>query len=192
MGSTMRKLPVNVTDRERLLFCIDNTVQNVELSEHLVGEPFERATPIRDFCAWPGKRNYEGMWWSSTICAHVPFESLLEREYLLSADFDPHVVGLAAQPLAILWPRGTPHSTSHTPISSSGSMTAAAASSMCATPTVSQHRRSNQRSRSGCATRSVGNMNNSPGSPERSRQICAGWQATATIGTPRTHGCVTR
>ncbi|AMU33566.1 TnsA-like heteromeric transposase endonuclease subunit [Mycobacteroides abscessus] len=111
----MRKLPVNVTDRERLLFCIDNTVQNVELSEHLVGEPFERATPIRDFCAWPGKRNYEGMWWSSTICAHVPFESLLEREYLLSADFDPHVVGLAAQPLAILWPRGTPHSTSHTP-----------------------------------------------------------------------------
>ncbi|WP_457070832.1 TnsA-like heteromeric transposase endonuclease subunit [Mycobacteroides abscessus] len=115
MGSTMRKLPVNVTDRARLLFCIDNTVQNAELAEHLVDEPFERATPIRDFCAWPGKRNYEGLWWSSTTGAHVPFESLLEREYLLTADFDPHVIALAAQPLAILWPRGTPHNTSHTP-----------------------------------------------------------------------------
>lgn len=115
MGSTMHKLPVNMTDRERLLFCIDNAVQNAELAEHLGGEPFERATPIRDFYAWPGKRNYEGLWWSSTTGAHVPFESLLEREYLLTADFDPHVVALAAQPLAILWPRGTPHNTSHTP-----------------------------------------------------------------------------
>ncbi|PVB25941.1 TnsA-like heteromeric transposase endonuclease subunit [Mycobacteroides abscessus] len=115
MGSTMQKLPVNVTDRERLLFCIGGNVQNVDLSPHLVDEPFEQATPIRDFFSWPGKRNYEGLWWSSTTGTHVPFESLLEREYLLAADFDPSVIAIAAQPLAVLWPHGTPQSRSHTP-----------------------------------------------------------------------------
>ncbi|WP_078322432.1 TnsA-like heteromeric transposase endonuclease subunit [Mycobacteroides chelonae] len=115
MGSTMRKLPVNVTDRERLLFCIHNAVQNADVSPHLVDEPLERAQPIRDFFAWQGKRNYEGLWWSSTAGGHIPFESLLEREYLLAADFDPHAVAIAAQPLAILWPHRTPGNTSHTP-----------------------------------------------------------------------------
>jgi hypothetical protein len=47
------------------------------------------------------------------VRAHVPFESLLEREYLMSADFDPHVVAVAAQPLALLWPRGTNSQKSH-------------------------------------------------------------------------------
>lgn len=86
MASTMRRLPVNVTDRERLLFCVDNNIQNAEVSTHLVDQPLERATPIRDFVAWPGKRNYEGLWWSST-----------------------------AQPLAILWPRATPSNVNHVP-----------------------------------------------------------------------------
>lgn len=31
----------------------------------LTAEPFEDALPIREFFAWPGKRNYEGLWWSS-------------------------------------------------------------------------------------------------------------------------------
>lgn len=115
MGSTMRTLPVNVTDRERVLFCIGRNVQNVDVSLHLADEPFEQAAPIRDFFAWPGKRNYEGLWWSSTVGTHVPFESLLEREYLLAADFDPDVVAIAAQPMAILWPHRTAHSRSHTP-----------------------------------------------------------------------------
>ncbi|WP_234809167.1 TnsA-like heteromeric transposase endonuclease subunit [Mycobacteroides saopaulense] len=74
-----------------------------------------KATPIRDFVAWPGKRNYEGLWWSSTIEGHVPFESLLEREFLLAADFDPQTVAIAAQPLAILWPRATPSNVNHVP-----------------------------------------------------------------------------
>lgn len=35
------------------------------------------------------------------------FESLLEREYLLAVDFDDRIVGITAQPLALLWPNGT-------------------------------------------------------------------------------------
>lgn len=64
-------------------------------------------TPIREFFSWPGKRNYEGLYWSSTSRAHVDFESLLEREYLMAADHAPDIVAIAAQPLALLWPHGT-------------------------------------------------------------------------------------
>jgi hypothetical protein len=55
------------------------------------------------------------LWWSSTVCAHVPFESLLEREYLMWADFEPDIVAIAAQPLALLWPRGTTGHKNHVP-----------------------------------------------------------------------------
>lgn len=115
MGSTMRTLPVNVADRDRLLFCLDATVRNSGVYPGLASEPIENATPIRDFAAWQGKRNYEGLWWSSTTGGHLRFESLLEREYLLTADFDPDVVAIAAQPLAILWRREVLHHRSHVP-----------------------------------------------------------------------------
>ncbi|MCH8565211.1 TnsA-like heteromeric transposase endonuclease subunit [Nesterenkonia sp. LB17] len=68
---------------------------------------FEDALPIREFFAWQGKRNYEGLWWSSTTKRHTGFESLLERQYLLTADHDQGVVGIASQPLALLWPKVT-------------------------------------------------------------------------------------
>jgi hypothetical protein len=43
----------------------------------------------------------------------VEFESRLEREYLLAADAAVDVVAIAAQPLALLWPRGTPDQHNH-------------------------------------------------------------------------------
>lgn len=73
---------------------------------------FERAEPIRRFYAYPHRRVYDGLYWSATTHSHVEFESLLEREYLMAADFDTQVVDVAAQPMAILWPfrkRGPKH-----------------------------------------------------------------------------------
>ncbi|GAA3313960.1 TnsA-like heteromeric transposase endonuclease subunit [Arthrobacter ramosus] len=75
----------------------------------------ESALPVRSFFSWPGKRNYEGLWWSSTTGSHVGFESLLERDFLMLADYDEDIVGIASQPFAVLWPRGTEGARGHVP-----------------------------------------------------------------------------
>ena len=62
--------------------------------------------------AW--ERNYEGSWCRARF-SHVVFEPLLEREYLLAADFDDRIVSIAAQPSALLWPFGTRGHKSHAP-----------------------------------------------------------------------------
>ena len=115
MGSALRSLPVNLTDSTRVLLRLGDSIRNDPVSAELAMRRVEWAAPIRRFFAWPGKRNYEGAWWSSTVRAHVSFESLLEREYLMSADFDPDIVAIAAQPLGLLWPRGTVGQRSHVP-----------------------------------------------------------------------------
>ena len=79
------------------------------------GMPVEIAEPIRRFYSWSGKRNYDGRWWFSTSGSHVVFESLLERDALLMADFTAEIVAVSAQPLAFLWPRGTAHAAHHVP-----------------------------------------------------------------------------
>lgn len=116
MGSALNEsLPVNSSDRTRVLLRLDGVIRNDDVSPDLVLLAVERAVPIRRFFAWPGKRNYEGVWWSTTVRAHVPFESLLERQYLMWADFEPEIVAVAAQPLALLWPRGTAGHKNHVP-----------------------------------------------------------------------------
>jgi hypothetical protein len=45
----------------------------------------------------------------------VDFESLLERAYLLTADSATDIVAIAAQPSALLWPRGTEGNRDHVP-----------------------------------------------------------------------------
>lgn len=111
----LRSLPRNVTDVTRMLACVDGVVQDVPLFPEAESVPLERATPIREFFSWPGKRNYEGLYWSSTNRRHVDFESLLEREYLLVADAADDIVAIAAQPLAMLWPRSTSGHRNHVP-----------------------------------------------------------------------------
>ena len=111
----LRSLPKNMTDSTRILHRLDGTVRNDPVAADVALLPTERALPIRRFFSWPGKRNYDGSWWSSTVRAHVLFESLLEREYLLAADFDTRVVGIAAQPVALLWPRSTSGQKHHFP-----------------------------------------------------------------------------
>ncbi|WP_239656253.1 hypothetical protein [Mycobacterium riyadhense] len=90
-----------------MLLRFDGVIRNDDVSADFSLLAVGRAVPIRRFFAWPGKRNYEGLWWSSTVRAHVPFASLLELAYLMWADFEPDIVAIAAQPLALLWPRGT-------------------------------------------------------------------------------------
>lgn len=111
----LRSLPRNATDVTRVLACLDGAIQNLPLSAAVGSVRVERATPIREFVSWPGKRNYEGLYWSSTNRRHVDFESLLEREYLLSADSETDIVAIAAQPLALLWPRDTRNHHDHVP-----------------------------------------------------------------------------
>ena len=57
--------------------------------------------PVRRFGSYAGMRHYPGWWWSSTNKDLVGYESLLERDRLLVADFDPAVKGIASQPFGI-------------------------------------------------------------------------------------------
>lgn len=66
----LRSLPRNVTYVTRLLACVDGSVQNLQVSPGVGSVQLERTTPIREFFPWPGKRNYEGLYWSSTNRRH--------------------------------------------------------------------------------------------------------------------------
>lgn len=103
----LRQLPANGTDKTRVLVSLDGEVRNLSTDTGLISVPVDRASPIREFYAWQHKRNYEGHWFSTTTGTLLCFESLLERQFLLSADFDPTVTAISAQPLAILWPANT-------------------------------------------------------------------------------------
>ena len=120
-------------------------VRNDAASAEVASLRTEDALPIRQFYAWPGKRNYEGLWWSSTTRRHVEFESLLEREYLLAADATVDVVAVAAQPLALLWPHGTPGERNHVPDFFVRLASGAVASSTCGPRTVWRRMRRSSR-----------------------------------------------
>lgn len=91
------------------------------LITHGIGEvdvtavALEVSPPVRTVPSWQGKNVYEGSYWSSTVRRHVRFESLLEREWLISADFDPDAVAFQWQPFVLKWPRGTKGHRSHVP-----------------------------------------------------------------------------
>jgi hypothetical protein len=59
--------------------------------------------PVRIPVSRAGQRNYSGWYWSSTVQGHLVYESLLERDRLLLADFCPTVRRIAAHPF---WMRG--------------------------------------------------------------------------------------
>ncbi|GAP60684.1 hypothetical protein AHiyo1_42580 [Arthrobacter sp. Hiyo1] len=106
---------MNLTDSVRLLARFGDRVVDEPVSAGISAVPFESAMAVRSFFSWPGKRNYEGSWWSSTMRAHVGFESLLERDFAMLADHDGDVVGISSQPFALLWPHGTEHARGHVP-----------------------------------------------------------------------------
>jgi hypothetical protein len=57
--------------------------------------------PWRSVRAHRGQRHLPGWYWSATTGGHVVYESRLELARLLLADFDPSVVGIAAQPFLV-------------------------------------------------------------------------------------------
>ncbi|WP_236953384.1 TnsA-like heteromeric transposase endonuclease subunit [Janibacter indicus] len=57
--------------------------------------------PVRGFGSHAGMKHYPGWWWSSTTTSLIPYESLLERDRLLAADFDRDVVAIASQPFGL-------------------------------------------------------------------------------------------
>jgi hypothetical protein len=59
---------------------------------------WDDVAPFRRVRAHRGQRNFAGHWWMKTLNRHVMFESWCERDNLIGFDFDPDVVGVAAQP----------------------------------------------------------------------------------------------
>lgn len=106
---------MNVTDSVRILARLDGRMVDEPVLSAWASLGLESALPVRSFLSWPGKRNYEGSWWSNTTGSHVGFESLLERDFLMLADYEQDVVGIASQPFAVLWPRGTEGARGHVP-----------------------------------------------------------------------------
>lgn len=111
------QLPANATETALVLVRLPGAarVESWHVGAGLNALPVESAEPIRRFYSWSGKRNYEGRWWFSTSRKHVVFESLLERDALMMADFSVEVIAASAQPLAFLWPCGTAHAAHHVP-----------------------------------------------------------------------------
>lgn len=60
-----------------------------------------RGRPVRRFGSYARMGHYPGWWWSATMGDLVGYESLLERDRLMLADFDRDVVALASQPFGI-------------------------------------------------------------------------------------------
>ncbi len=57
--------------------------------------------PVRHFPSYAGMGHYPGVVWTATTGDFVAYESLLERDRVWLADFDPAVTGIASQPFRI-------------------------------------------------------------------------------------------
>jgi hypothetical protein len=146
--------------------------------------PFEECMPVRGFPSYKGQRNHVGRWWTATTGSLVGYESWLERDWLMLLDFDPDVVGIAAQPFWLLWttPEGKP--CSHAPDYFARSAGGAALVMDCRPPTGS-NRVTLTRSRSPAplVSWSAGGMK-WPGRRSRSWSgTCAGCRAIGTRAT---------
>lgn len=62
---------------------------------------FEPSIPWRTFRWRNGQKHHSGTHWSSTMRAHVVYESRLELTRLLYADFDQDVTAVFAQPFLL-------------------------------------------------------------------------------------------
>jgi len=75
---------------------VDTTLDRVTVDD------VARGLPVREFRSYKGRRHYSGWYWSSTVRHLVAYESRLELARILLADFDPDVVGIAAQPFQLV------------------------------------------------------------------------------------------
>lgn len=77
--------------------------------------PLEDCLPVRGFPSYKGQRNHVGRWWTATTGHLVGYESWLERDRLMLLDFDPDVIGIAAQPFWLFWTTPEGKRRSHAP-----------------------------------------------------------------------------
>lgn len=76
---------------------------------------FEHVQPVRRCSSFKGKKSFSGGWWCATTGRHVTFESWVERDFLVDADFDAQVRGIAAQPFRLEYPGDGERRRAHTP-----------------------------------------------------------------------------
>lgn len=79
---------------------VDGSTREMPLAE-LTAAVVLSGVPWRSVRAHRGQRHLPGWYWSATTGGHVVYESRLELARLLLADFDPDVVGIAAQPFLV-------------------------------------------------------------------------------------------
>ena len=72
--------------------------------DRVVVDDVAAGLPVREFRWYKGQRHYSGWYWSATVERLVVYESRLELARILLADFEPDVVGIAAQPLQLVGP----------------------------------------------------------------------------------------
>lgn len=64
-----------------------------------------RVAPVRISKAYPGRKNYSGVYWARTTGRHHWFESLYEKTALTAIDRNPSIVDIATQPFKLAWLR---------------------------------------------------------------------------------------
>lgn len=71
--------------------------------------------PARPIKARKGQRHLPGLWWSATDARHVGYESWLERDCVMSLDWDVTVTAIASQPFRLRWTASDGEARSHVP-----------------------------------------------------------------------------
>lgn len=71
---------------------VESTLGKVDATD------LESSRPARGFPTYKGQRHYPGLLWTATTGSLVGYESLLERDRLWLADFDPAVRQICGQP----------------------------------------------------------------------------------------------
>lgn len=71
---------------------VSSTLGKVDAAAVVAGQP------VRSFPTYKGQQNYPGLLWTATTGRLVGYESLLERDRLWLADFDPAVRAISGQP----------------------------------------------------------------------------------------------
>jgi hypothetical protein len=75
---------------------VEAGLDRVDVGEVVAGRP------VREFRWVKGQRHYSGWYWSATTGGLVVYESLLELDRIMLADFANDVVGIAAQPFQLI------------------------------------------------------------------------------------------
>lgn len=89
LATEVRFLPADGAD------LVATTLGLISSQEVISGEPV-RLPP-----SYKGQRNFPGLFWLATTHKTVVYESLLELDRLWTADFDPHTIRIATQPLQL-------------------------------------------------------------------------------------------